>query len=210
MMMKTIYTVGHSNHPIHYFLELLILHNINCVVDVRSIAASQYNPQFNKIPLQRSLREQDIIYLHFAREFGARQTSGSVLTDDGQVDFTKFQQTTAFQQGVERLKKGLQKGYKVALMCSEANPLECHRFSMVAIKLVELGYDLQHIIKDGTVVSHARMEVELMEKYKKKIPQPSLFEPHITEADQVAAAYRLHNADIGWRKDQVANKIKHS
>lgn len=201
--METIYTIGHSNHPITYFLELLTLHKISCVIDVRSIAASQYNPQFNKIPLQKALQKEGITYLHFAKEFGARQTSSGVLTDEGQVDFIKFQQTTAFQKGVERLKKGLKKGYKIALMCSEANPLECHRFSMVAIKLVERGYDLQHIIKDGTVASHAKMEAALMEKYQKKIPQPSLFEPNITEEDQVLAAYRLHNAEIGWRKAEV-------
>jgi len=197
-----IYTIGHSNHPITYFLELLELHQISCIVDVRSTPASQYNPQFNKAALHNSLREQDITYLHFGKEFGARQTSSTVLNDEGQVDFIKFQQTKAFQQGVERLKMGLEKGYKIALMCSEANPLECHRFSMVAIKLVECGYDLQHIIKVGTVKDHAQMEMELMEKYKKKIPQPSLFDPNITEADQVAAAYRLHNAEIGWKKKE--------
>jgi hypothetical protein len=69
---------------------------------------------------------------------------------------------------------------------------------MIAVHLDEMGYEIQHILKDSTLASHGEMEAELLKKYAKKLPQPSLFEPEITEKDQRLAAYRLHNAEVGW------------
>ena len=57
-----IYTVGHSTHKLDYFLELLQSQSVNCLVDVRSIAASAYNPQFNKEPLSNFLKRNGVIY----------------------------------------------------------------------------------------------------------------------------------------------------
>ncbi|WP_414648338.1 DUF488 family protein, partial [Dinghuibacter sp.] len=51
MKTPTIYTIGHSTHQLDYFLELLKGFSINCLIDVRSVAASTYNPQYNKEPL---------------------------------------------------------------------------------------------------------------------------------------------------------------
>ena len=57
MQKPIIYTVGHSTHQIDYFVELLKEHSVNCVIDVRSLAASTYNPQFNKEPLCNFLKK---------------------------------------------------------------------------------------------------------------------------------------------------------
>ena len=200
-MSKTIFTIGHSKHEIGYFLELLETQRISCVVDVRSIPASGRNPQYNQGALRNSLQEQDIIYLHLGKEFGARQQNSAVQNDEGQVDFVKFRATSAFQRGVERLEEGFEKGYNIALMCSESHPLDCHRFSMIAVHLDKIGFEVLHILKDKNLVPQAEMEKELLKKYAKKIPQPTLFEPNITEADQLEAAYRLHNAEIGWKAE---------
>ncbi|MFT4971063.1 MAG: hypothetical protein ACI9XO_001806 [Paraglaciecola sp.] len=198
-MKKTIYTIGHSIHEFSYFLTLLSTYQIDCIVDVRSIPASGRNPQYNKAALQNTLRAEDIIYLHFGKEFGARQPNQAVQNNDGQVNFEKFRQTQAFQKGIQQLEEGLEKGYNIALMCSESHPLDCHRFSMISNFLVEQSFEVQHILKDKSLVSHEEMEERMLKKYAKKLPKPSLFEPDISEEDQVAAAYRLHNCDIGWR-----------
>ncbi|RMG83370.1 MAG: DUF488 domain-containing protein, partial [Bacteroidetes bacterium] len=197
-MAETIYTIGHSNHPIEYFIEMLETCQINCVVDVRSHPSSRYNPQYNKGSLEAVLRRHDIRYLHFGREFGARQENRMVQKENGQVDFEKFRQTDAFRLGVQKLEEGLDKGFKIALMCSEANPLECHRFSMISVFLVEKGFRVLHILRDKTLATHADLESDLLKKYAKKLPRPSLFEPDISPQDQLRAAYELHNADIGW------------
>ena len=195
---RVVYTVGHSNHTIDYFLELLQSQHIDCLIDVRSMPASKYNPQFNQVPLSNFLKNKGITYLHFKEEFGARQEEEKILDECGQVDFELFKKTFNFQQGIERVDIGVSKGLKIALMCSEGNPLECHRFSMIAINLEEIGFEVRHILKDKSVKTHQQLEVALLKKYSKKLPTPSLFEPTITEESKLKEAYRLHNKDIGW------------
>ena len=47
-----LYTIGHSNHSIDRFIQLLDENGIMILVDVRSAPYSRYNPQFNKEDLQ--------------------------------------------------------------------------------------------------------------------------------------------------------------
>ncbi len=196
---KTVYTVGHSNHDIEYFLELLQEYKIDCIVDVRSVPASSYNPQYNREPLSAFLKLHSINYLHFGKEFGARLTDSDYWDEEGRVDFRLWQKSRPFQDGVERVDMGAEKGFRIALMCSEGNPLECHRFSMISGYLEENGMEVRHILKDKKLMTNAELEQAALEKYKKKIPQPSLFEPNVDEKMQRAAAYRLHNQEVGWK-----------
>ena len=142
----TLYTVGHSNQTFEELLKMLQSQKINVIVDVRSVPASKYTPQFNQQPLQAALQREGVHYLHFGNEFGARRIDA--LDTDNKVDFDKAVLTPAFQDGVKRLMDGLQKGYRISLICSEANPLECHRFAMVSRYFFDQGLDVQHIVHD--------------------------------------------------------------
>jgi uncharacterized protein (DUF488 family) len=193
-----IYTVGHSTHQIDHFLELLQKYSVNCLVDVRSVAASSYNPQYNKEPLSNFLKNHGVTYMHFAEEFGARHTDPDLLDEEGKVDFEKVRKSWNFKNGVERLWLGLDKGFTIALMCSEGEPFDCHRFSMVSIALEKDGFDVKHILKDKTLKSNTELESQLLKKYDKKIPKPTMFEPDITKEDQLKAAYRLRNKEIAF------------
>ncbi|MBP5339851.1 MAG: DUF488 domain-containing protein [Prevotella sp.] len=196
-----LYSVGHSNQSQEEFLELLKLHNINCIVDVRSVPASKYTPQFNLEPLKWFLKANDIQYLHFGEEFGARRTDS--LDDDGQVSFEKAAETPSFKRGAERLMNGLQKGFRISLMCSEANPLECHRFSLVSRYFYDKGLDVQHILKEGELASHATLEKEMIEEYlhskKHRLAEIDLLFGSYTKEDQRRDAYRLKNKEIGYK-----------
>jgi uncharacterized protein (DUF488 family) len=88
-----IYTVGHSTHPLNYFLSLLQEYHVNCLVDVRSVAASSYNPQFKREPFSNFLKNNGIIYLHLPEEFGARQSESDLLDEKGKVDFSKVRRS---------------------------------------------------------------------------------------------------------------------
>ena len=142
-----LYTVGHSSQSLEEFLTLLQRHGINCVVDVRSVPASKYAPQFNEESIKAFLKLHGIQYLPFGNEFGARRTD--CINDEGQVDFEVAVTTPLFQQGVKRLMKGLERGFCIALMCSEADPLECHRFSLVSRYFHNQGIEVLHILKDA-------------------------------------------------------------
>ena len=198
MSKSLIYTIGHSNHPIDYFLELLLEYSVNCVVDVRSVAASGYNPQYNQEPLFNFLKKNQIAYLHFGDEFGARHKDPDLLDEDGKVDFEKVRKSWNFQKGVERLREGIDRNFTIALMCSESDPLDCHRFSMVSIALDKDGFEVRHILKDKTVKTNSELEIQLLKKYDKKLPKPDIFQPNITISDQLVVAYKLRNKEIAY------------
>ncbi len=187
-----IYTIGHSNHEPEAFSELLRHFGIDCLVDVRSIPASGRFPQFNKAALSEFLKSKGIQYLHFGKEFGARHTDPELLDEEGKVDFEKVRQTEDFKYGVERLRAGLEKGFTIALMCSEAEPFDCHRFSMISGFLAQSGFDMRHILRDKTLKTNVQLENRLLKKYSHALPLvPSLDE-------QVSEAYRLRNKDIAF------------
>ena len=201
--MNKIFTVGHSNGTAEELLSLLTLAGIDCVVDVRSIPASAYTPQFNKENIKCFLSNNGIIYLHFGEEFGARRNDSIV---DGQVNFEKAVTTPAFLRGVERIKHGLEKGYLISLMCSEADPLACHRFSMLSRYFYDNGFDVQHILHTKEIKSHEELEKEMIEgmlrKRGSKLPEVDTMFGTYSAEDQRRDAYRLKNAAIGYKPGQ--------
>jgi len=193
-----IYTVGHSTHQLDFFLELLKTVEINCIVDVRSVPASTYNPQYNQEPFKNFLKSNHITYLHFAEEFGARQTDYDLLNNDGKLDFEKVRKTYLFNHGLERIWQGIDKGFRITLMCSESEPIDCHRFSMVSIGLENDGFNVIHILKDKSLKTNLELEKELLKKYEKKIPQPDMFNPNVSFDVQLKEALKLKNREIGF------------
>jgi uncharacterized protein (DUF488 family) len=199
--MSTVYTVGHSTHELDYFINLLKPYSIDILIDVRSMPASSYNPQYNKEPFSYFLKENNIKYLHFGNEFGARHDDDNYLDKNGVVDFEKYRESYQFQSGIDRLDIGISNGHKIVLMCSEGDPLDCHRFSMISVHLEEIGIGIKHIMKDNTLLSHTELEKELIKKYDRKLPKPDLFNQNIGAKDQLKKAYELHNKEIGWKNE---------
>lgn len=193
-----IYTIGHSTHQIDFFLELLNKYSVNCIIDVRSVAASSYNPQYNKEPLSNFLKKNNITYLHFSEEFGARHSDPDLLDEEGKVDFEKVRKSYSFKNGIERIWLGLEKNFVISLMCSESEPFDCHRFSMVSIALEKEGFDVKHILKDKSIKSNAQLENLLLKKYDKKLPKPDMFTPNVSLEDQLQVAYKLRNKEIAY------------
>jgi len=83
-------------------------------------------------------------------------------------------------------------------MCSESEPFDCHRFSMVSIALDKDGFDVKHILKDKTLKTNADLENQLLKKYDKKLPKPDMFNPNVTLYDQLKEAYRMRNKEIAF------------
>ena len=197
-MSDKLFTVGHSNGTAEKLLSLIRLADVNCIIDVRSVPASSYSPHFNKEPLQRFLRDNGIFYGHFGDEFGARRTDSII---DGQVNFEKAVTTDAFLKGVQRIDKGLANGFRIAFMCSESKPLDCHRFSMISRFFVDNGYEMNHILHSDEIVPHSVLEKEMIDLYvkKKKLREIDLMFGEYDAATQRIDAYRLKNKDIGYR-----------
>lgn len=165
--MSKLFTIGHSTHPIELFLGILKRSQINAVIDVRSVPYSQYANQYNKDNLELFLKANKIYYIPMGHLLGARYEDESLLFDDGKVCFDKVTKTKDFNDGIRRIDDGLSKNYIITLMCSEKNPLECHRFSLISHFLDEHGYEVEHILPDKTI-SHRVLDEKLYEYYKSK------------------------------------------
>ena len=152
-----IYTIGHSTHSAEAFLALLRQHGVEAVADVRSSPFSRFNPQFNREPLEQFLKANGIRYVFLGKELGARSEDRSCYLD-GRVQYARLAQTALFQSGLDRVLQGAAK-YRVALMCAEKEPLECHRTLLVAKALAARGHPVLHIHADGHLETHeAAME----------------------------------------------------
>jgi uncharacterized protein (DUF488 family) len=77
------------------------------------------------------------------------------------VQYDRGARTDLFRHGLERAQKGIKK-YRLALMCAEREPLECHRTILIARHLVALGIDVTHIHANGTLETHDEALMRLM------------------------------------------------
>jgi len=195
--LKKLYTIGHSIYKSDDFISLLRRDNINTIVDVRSMPYSKFASQYNREILKHSLKEKGIYYIFMGDLLGARYEDKNLLFDDGRVDFKKVQEIKPFQDGITRLESGISKGYNIALMCSEKEAFDCHRFGLVSEFLVKNGIDVAHIYPDK-IVSQEKLEQQLLKKYSKKLPEADLFNPNITDKLRIKLAYKLRNRDIAY------------
>jgi uncharacterized protein (DUF488 family) len=152
-----IYTIGHSNHSMQFFVDLLRQHNIEVLVDVRSQPFSRFTPHFNSRELKEAVTGAGFKYLFMGKELGGRPEGDEFYNAQGQANYDLWSQNPLFLQGIERLQTGIAK-YQVVMMCTEENPTDCHRNLLVAKSLDELGIDIRHIRADGTLQSHADIQ----------------------------------------------------
>ncbi len=154
--LPVVYTIGHSNHPIEQFLELLRGTDITAVADVRSVPYSRRWPQFGRDRLAPSLAAAGIAYVYLGAELGGRPADPALL-HDGKPDYGRMAAAPAFHAGLDRVMDGARR-YRIALMCAEREPLECHRFLLVSRALHDRGVALRHILADGSIEPHAETE----------------------------------------------------
>ncbi len=149
---RAVWTIGHSTHPMEDFLCLLHNHSITAVADVRSMPFSRFNPQFNKNALEEALADAGIRYVFLGRELGARSDDRSCY-HDGRISYSRLAQTACFREGLDRVIKGSEL-YRIALMCSEKDPLDCHRTILIAEELRKREIIVQHVLASGELESH--------------------------------------------------------
>ena len=84
-----VFTIGHSNHSLEHFIELLRAHEVDEVVDVRSAPYSRYAPHFNRDELEDALEKVGVDYLFMGDELGGRPADRSCYDDTGRVVYDK-------------------------------------------------------------------------------------------------------------------------
>lgn len=195
----TIYTVGHSTHAIEKFLDLLDCNGVTAVADVRSVPFSRYNPQFNKEALSVELKKRGIAYVFLGKELGARSDDPSCY-EGGMVCYDRLARTSVFKAGIERVLRGVQK-YRIALMCAEKEPLDCHRTLLVSRALEQHGVSIVHILEDGSTEAHPQTMSRLLGLVG--LPQVDMFRSH---DELVATACKLRERKIAYVNDALARQ----
>ena len=147
-----VWTIGHSNHALDHFLALLTAHAIEVVVDVRSRPYSRHTPHFSRDPLREDVTNAGMRYLFMGRELGGRPANPSLYDEEGHVRYDAVSRTPDFTEGIARLRQGIGR-HRVALLCSEDDPIHCHRRLLVGRVLRDDGVSLLHIRSDGQVES---------------------------------------------------------
>ncbi|MGH6932123.1 MAG: DUF488 family protein [Dongiaceae bacterium] len=151
-----IFTIGHSNHSIDRFIELLRLAGVTAVADIRSTPFSRWVPHFSRPALERHLTAARLDYMFLGEQLGGRPRDKSVWRD-GRVDYGLIAATASFQHGLDRVQAEASRR-RLALMCAERDPLDCHRFLLVGRQLAERGANIRHVLADGTLEDHGATE----------------------------------------------------
>ena len=151
-----IFTVGHSNHGFERFLQLLAGAEITAIADVRSKPHSRWVSQFNKPTLGAALGENDVAYVFLGKELGGRPEDPALLKN-GKPDYDAMARAKSFRDGIDRIIEGA-KTHRIALMCAERDPIDCHRFLLIARHLASRDIPVAHILASGEVEDQEKTE----------------------------------------------------
>ncbi|MEX1661386.1 DUF488 family protein [Thioclava sp. 15-R06ZXC-3] len=158
---RLVFTIGHSTQPVERFLELLAKHGVTAVADVRSSPYSKHAPQFSTDELRASLNEAGVAYVFLGKELGARSNDDSCYVNDV-VSYERLARSQLFQRGIQRVEDGCER-HRIALMCSERDPTECHRTILVSKVLCERGAEIKHILSNGMTESHEETMLRVLD-----------------------------------------------
>ena len=210
-----IYTIGHSNYTMERLIDMLEYYNINCVVDIRGTPYSKYNIQFDKEtawdkdlyaqPLRNGLHEWAVLP-HLCSRPRAKYTSLPHWPHEGYSNFEEVIKEEEFKRGVERLKNGCEKGYKIILLGAMQDPIRCHRSILVGRELVKNDFDVKHILDDYSIVTQDDIEEMLLNKYfsnRNQITIEDLTGNSLNNEEMINEGYKLANREIGYRIENL-------
>lgn len=156
MTSPTVYTIGHSTHPIETFIGMLEAYDVETLVDIRTIPASRRHPQFAQKNLAKELAAEGMYYVHMKDLGGlrrpAKDSRNSGWRNASFRGYADYMETASFQTALDAL-VALAGRTQVAIMCAEAVPWRCHR-SLVGDALTVRGVAVVDIFSEDKAVPH--------------------------------------------------------
>lgn len=145
-----VFTIGHSNHSIERFVEMLKDNEIAVVVDIRSVPFSRYVPHFNGDRVAGALEAAGIAYLYAGDALGGRTGERAARSGGLDVGSPEFEAGERFREGIDNLTGVLASvPGRVAIMCAEEEPSRCHRARLLEPALADKGVRVIHIRAEG-------------------------------------------------------------
>jgi uncharacterized protein (DUF488 family) len=155
-------TIGYGQRSINEVIDLLAQHGIRFLVDVRSVPWSRYQPDFSRNMLEECLATHDIVYVSLGEELGGRPKDVNCYDSKGRVNYEACRQRPVFRHGIGRLRAAWEQGQRVALLCSEVRPQNCHRSKLLGAALLDAGIEVMHLDETDTIVSQREVMDRLL------------------------------------------------
>ena len=194
-MTLSLFSVGYATKPLDVFLQQLRQYNIDVIADIRSVPYSSAFHDYAREPLQRLLTANELYYIYLGKELGPRSHDPQHYDETGQVQFDRLRRGPDFLSGIARLRNGLSKGLKIALMCAEKDAAFCHRSLLVGHHLLhEENLEVQHLTFSGELESQTELEKRLISIHQL---EQDFF---LAEGEQAAEAYRHQLIKHSFRK----------
>jgi uncharacterized protein (DUF488 family) len=188
--MNAVYTIGHSTHSLDAFISLLQGAGVEAIADVRSAPFSRRFPHFSQGALCRALPVNGIAYVPLGLELGGRGNPHTVRDARGRISYRSIAGSPEFSEGLRRVEAGSAR-MRIALLCTERDPLQCHRGILVSRVLAARGTQVVHIRADGATEAHGDAELRLL-----RLTGAQPLDLFRTEDEVLAAAYDAQEARI--------------
>lgn len=185
---RPLLTIGHSNHPLGHLLALLQRHAVATIADVRSQPYSRFAPQYRKEALAGALQDAGIGYLFLGAQLGGKPPRGEAAP--ARLDYATRSREPAFQEGIARLLAAVRQE-RVALLCRERDPLDCHRLHLICRYLAPERLAIGHILPDGALEPQDETERRLLARADA---------PLLTAADPMAPDALAREYDRWWHQ----------
>ena len=203
-MEKVLLSIGHSKHAVGFFITLLQNHDVNYILDVRSTPYSKFASEYNRENIKTILENNGIAYMFMGNYFGARPSDASLYLPNGYLDFEKTANSLNFKKAFINVMKGVEQGYRIAFMCTEKDPVECHRAILVTNAFYKAGYSIEHIMPDNTIQTQQDINERLLGMYYPDRNQISLFSTENLSTEQyLIKAYKKQNKKIGYHLENI-------
>ena len=155
-MPGTIWTIGHSTRSSDELRDLLAVHRIELVADVRRFPGSRRLPHFASEPLEGDLAKSGILYRWIPELGGRRRPSATSVNTGWRVPafqaYADYIATEEFACGLEELLM-LASGLRTVIMCAEVLWWRCHR-RIISDVLTTLGVEVVHLRDEGPGEPH--------------------------------------------------------
>jgi len=196
---KGFVTIGHGVTSLQAFIRILKSYKVNYIVDVRSSPYSKFCPDYNKNVFEIELAKNNISYKWLGDSLGGRPKDDSTYDENGIVDYEKLVKTLLFLSGIKELEV-LSVINNVAIMCSEKDPIKCHRFLAISRELARREFRVVHIKDLNSIIKQSNLEDELVRIHFGENVQLDLFS---STDDAVAQSYTKQNIQCAYRRKPV-------
>lgn len=161
MIHNMIYTIGHGDRTFAELLDAIETHSVRTIIDVRSEPYSRHAPEFSRPLLDEEATANGLGYRWFGDRLGGRPDDPSLHNAAGETDWDALAASPGFRGAADEVAE-LSRGATAVLLCSERDPDHCHRSFLLGPAMEERGFEVRHILSDGSLRAH----------------QPGLFPPN--------------------------------